>query len=278
MATPKFDEVHYWTEIKLEIIRKYAERYVTILSKQSAIKHYAYIDGFAGTGKHISKRTGKEIQGSPAIALDYAFDHYHFIDLDGERVAYLRSLAKGRSDISVYEGDCNDVLPDEVFPKCLYKHHRRALCLLDPYQLNPNWEVVCKAGRMQSIDIFLNFMIMDLNRNILRSNPEDVSEAQIARVNAFWGDDSWREAAYTRTPGLFGEMTEKNRNEAIVMAYKKRLKEVAGFKYVPDPLPMRNRSNAVVYYLFFASNKEAGYKIAHHLFKKYQDMGAQDGH
>jgi hypothetical protein len=29
-----FDEIGYWSEIKLEIVRKYAEAYSTILSRQ----------------------------------------------------------------------------------------------------------------------------------------------------------------------------------------------------------------------------------------------------
>jgi hypothetical protein len=41
-------------------------------------------------------------------------------------------------------------------PSYRYEDFRRALCLLDPYALNPNWEVVATAGKMGSIEIFLN--------------------------------------------------------------------------------------------------------------------------
>jgi hypothetical protein len=40
-----------------------------------------------------------------------------------------------------------------------------------------------------------------------------------------------------------------------------RLKNVAGFRHVPDPLPMRNKMNAVVCYLFFASQKPVAKKL-----------------
>jgi hypothetical protein len=46
----------------------------------------------------------------------------------------------------VYEGDCNRVLLEDVFPKVRYEDYRRALCILDPYKLNPDWTVVAKAG------------------------------------------------------------------------------------------------------------------------------------
>jgi hypothetical protein len=47
------------------------------------------------------------------------------------------------------------------------------------------------------------------------------------------------------------------------------LNKVAGFGFVPDPLPMRNSKNAVVYYLFFASPKAVADKIIRDIFRKY---------
>jgi three-Cys-motif partner protein len=142
---------------------------------------------------------------------------------------------------------------------------------LDPYALNPNWEVVETAGKMRSIEIFLNFMIMDANMNALKRNPDSVSTEQSARMSKFWGDDSWRKCAYRTEQGLFGPIEEKDTNEAVVEAYRLRLKDIAGFKYVPKPLPMRNTRGAVVYYLLFASQNPTGNKIAEHIFQKYRN-------
>jgi three-Cys-motif partner protein len=139
--------------------------------------------------------------------------------------------------------------------------------------MNPKWEVVETAGRMKSIEIFLNFMIMDANRNVLWGNPHAVPVAQTARFNEFWGDDSWREIAYKSQSGLFGDMPEKTTNLEITRAYQARLKEIAGFKHVPDPIPMRNSKGVTIYYLFFASQNETGAKIARNIFKKYKDFG-----
>jgi three-Cys-motif partner protein len=85
----------------------------------------------------------------------------------------------------VYEGDCNRVLLEDVFPKVRYEDYRRALCILDPYKLNPDWTVVAKAGEMKSVEIFLNFMVMDMNMNVLWKNPSGVAPAQIERMNRF---------------------------------------------------------------------------------------------
>lgn len=271
-SSKDLDVVGIWTEIKLEIIHEYAKAYAKIVGRYF---NFAYIDGFAGAGTHISKTTGKEISGSPQVALSVTpnFSHYHFVDLDEKRVAYLQGLAKDRKNVSVYQGDCNSELIEKVFPQCRYEDYRRALCLLDPYNLNPHWDVVKTAGKMKTIDLFLNFMIMDANMNILWKNPNRVSPDQAERMTKFWGDDSWRTTAYRKDTGLFEEMEEKvsNSNEAIVSAYKKRLSDIAGFKCVPDPLPMKNSKGAIVYYLFFASPDETGAKIAKSIFKKYRN-------
>ncbi len=186
----KIDEVGYWSELKLEIIKKYASAYSTILAAQKSALDHHYIDAFAGAGIHLAKRTGEFIPGSPLNALNIVlpFKFHHLIDLDGKRVKNLREMTKNRSDVRVYKGDCNAVLLEKVFPEVRYENYRRALCILDPYELNPNWKVVAKAGEMKSIEIFLNFMVMDMNMNVLWKNPNAVAPAQIERMNRFW----WR--------------------------------------------------------------------------------------
>ena len=61
--------------------------------------------------------------------------------------------------------------------------------------------------------------------------------------------------------------------KAVVNAFRHRLREVAGFKYVPEPMPMRNSKGAVVYYLFFASPNRTGGKIVTDIFDKYRNRG-----
>jgi three-Cys-motif partner protein len=55
--------------------------------------------------------------------------------------------------------------------------------------------------------------------------------------------------------------------------FRKRLQKVAGFKYVPHPMPMRNEKGALVYYLFFASQNQTGARIVKDIFDKYRARG-----
>jgi three-Cys-motif partner protein len=272
MSGPHIDRIGRWSETKLEIVRDYAAAYTTILSKQKSIRRFVYIDAFAGAGKHISKQTGQFVLGSPANALNVRppFDEFHFIDLDESRVSQLDDLSGGRRNVHVYHGDCNEVLLTKVFPRCLYEDFARGLCLLDPYKLVVDWKVLAAAGSMGTIEIFCNFMIMDANMNMLLKNPDKAKPAEIERMNAVWGDDSWRKAAYTKRKTLFGDEDEKATNERVAEALRKRLHEIGGFDYVPAPVPMKNSTGAVVYYLYFASPNKTGAKIVGQIFRKYR--------
>ena len=77
---------------------------------------------------------------------------------------------------------------------------------------------------------------MDMNRNVLWRNPEGVSEERVARLDAFWGDNSWRQILYTKRPGFFGENEIKATNKEVAEAFRQRLLHVAGFAYVPTPI------------------------------------------
>ena len=270
----KYDTIGGWSIIKLEIIQKYAQAYSEILSKQRKVNLYhVYIDAFAGAGKHRRKDTGDFVPGSPQIALDITppFKEYHFVDIDSEKANELLLLTAQRPEAHVHYGDCNEILLTKVFPEIDYKNFRRGLCLLDPYGLHLKWEVIKTAGHIKSIEMFLNFPIADMNRNVLYHNPSKVRPAEIQRMNNYWGDESWREEAYITQNDMFGsEVMLKQGNEKIVSAFRERLINVAGFQYVPRPLPMRTSTRSIVYYLFFASQKPVAAHIVSDIFSKYR--------
>lgn len=273
----KYDEIGYWSEVKLHIVREYASAYSRILTNQPAIKRHIYIDAFAGAGKHVSKRTGEFIAGSPlnALLVNPPFREICLIDLHGGKAAELHKLVGDRKDVHVHEGDANKILLEKAFPLCRYKDFSRGLCLLDPYKLSVNWNVLETAGHMETIEVFYNFMIMDANMNVLWNNPDKVDARQAARMDAVWGNRSWREAAYRKVPGLFGDIEEKAENDDVAEAFRKRLQDIAGFAYVPKPIPMRNDQGAIIYYLFFASPNRTGAHIVEGIFEKYRSKGAK---
>jgi three-Cys-motif partner protein len=269
----KFDELGKWSEVKLEIIEKYGSAYTRTFSNKKYLKKF-YIDGFSGAGAHLSKRTKEQIEGSPARALRISppFDEFYFIDIEADKTAQLEKLREGRKNVHIHTGDANPYLKT-LLPTIRYEDYKRALCLLDPYGLHLDWEVILLAGRSRAVDMFLNFPVMDINRNAIWRNPENVPQDGVARMTRFWGDETWKWSAYAESPqlGLFNPPDlVKQSNETIAAAFRERLGTVAGFSFVPEPLPMRNSNNAVVYYLFFASSKPVAEKIIRDIFDKYR--------
>jgi three-Cys-motif partner protein len=274
----KIDEIGIWSEIKLAILQDYLSAYTTILSNRG-FKRFVYIDAFAGAGEHRSRTTGDIVPGSPQIALqtEPPFSEYHFIDLDGDRTEHLRQIAGDREDVHVHQGDCNDILINAVLPKCRFEDYARGLCILDPYKLNFSWKVMTKIGSMRSVEAFYNFMIMDANRNILLNDPKQIEEEEKARMDVVWGDRSWYDEVYRDTGqlALFDESSTDEvkllkANERITTALRKRLLDIAGFKYVPEPIPMRNSIGRDLYYLYFASPNKTANKIVRDVFDKYR--------
>jgi three-Cys-motif partner protein len=89
----KFDEIGIWSELKLEIVENYGAAYTKAFANQRGLKKY-YVDAFSGAGVHVSKRTGGQIEGSPARALKVSppFDHFYFIDMDADKTKHLATL------------------------------------------------------------------------------------------------------------------------------------------------------------------------------------------
>lgn len=274
----EYDEIGYWSEVKLEIVKKYAQAYSTILAaRHRPALHHVYIDAFAGGGVHLSRTSGEFVLGSPLNALSVypPFKEYHLIDLNPQRTRKLHDLLGDRPNVKIYTEDCNAALLEQILPSLGWSTYRRALCLLDPYGLHLDWRVLKTAGSLRTVDIFLNFPVTDMNRNVLWRQVEKASASQIARLNRFWGDESWRDVVYESKHSLFGDVLEKksDSNEVLANAFRERLREVAGFNHVPDPMPMKNTQGAVVYYLFFASQKEVAKGIVKDIFAKYSSGG-----
>jgi three-Cys-motif partner protein len=268
----KVDVIGPWSEIKLQILSEYNKAYSTILSKQRL--EHVYIDAFAGSGIHVSRKTGQMVPGSPknALLVNPPFRHHYFIDLDGSKVDSLRKQIGHRNDVTIEHGDCNQILLEKVFPNVRYEDYRRGLCFIDPYGLHVSWDVVQTAAQMKSIEILLNFPLYDMNLNVLwRRKPTGQDHSQVERMNVFWGDDTWRDVVYDATGDLFG-YPEKvpDANKAIANSYRDRLKKIAGFRYVPEPVPMKNSVGSVVYFLFFATHNSTGNKIVKYVFDKYR--------
>ncbi len=171
-----------------------------------------------------------------------------------------------------YKADSNKVMLESVLPRFSYAKRTRALCVLDPYALTLDWRVVCTAGGSRAVEVFINFPVMQMNRNCKHEDISRILPGELDAMDRFWGDRSWHSAMFrpSAQANLFGhEELDKTENRDLVNAYCKRLKEIAGFGFVADPLAMRNSRQAIVYYLIFAGPNKTGWRIVQDIYRKY---------
>jgi three-Cys-motif partner protein len=266
------DQLGAWSQAKHDILEKYATAYTTILTQQKHVRRVIYIDAFAGAGVAEDRDTGSLIEGSAtrAAAVTPPFDELHFVELDSDKAAVLSETMQLDSRVRVHNGDAETILRRDILPRCRFEDYARALCVLDPYGLSVNWALLETIGKMRSVEIFFNFMVMGANRNVLWTDPTKVSPSRLRLMDRVWGDRTWQDAAYrNKEDDLFGGL-EKVSNEELVEAFRQRLQTVAGFKYVPKPVAMKNTRRATVYYLFFASPNATANKIVTSIFSKYR--------
>ena len=271
----KLDKIGIWSEIKLEILSEYANAYTRLLRAKSWCKGVDYIDAFAGAGMHVSKTTGEMIPGSPQNALlaEPPFDRIVLIDVDSEKIDQLHKLRGEDNRVQIELGDCNDVLVSKVIPTLQYESFRRALCVLDPYGIHGKtlkWNTIHSLATARTFDVFLNFPLMDINRNTLRKRLEAASTPDIMAFTEFWGGKDWVDLMYAKD--LFGELDKIGTNRTLAGAFQERLRTVAGFQFMPEPILMKNTNGGELYYFFFASHQPIAKKIIEDIFNKYRSI------
>jgi len=272
------EAIGVWTEIKLQIIREYASAYTTILKEKPWCRGYVYIDAFAGPGEFISKADRERmISGSPVNALDIQnkFNEYHFIDIDTSKIEQLQRLVAGRPEsktIHFHVGDANTILRDKILLNFSYESFKRALCILDPYGIDIEWATIESIGKARTMDVFLNFPLMDINRNAALKILEASNPEVGARLTKIWGDESWKTLAYVEQSQLFSPsvlIKKGDGNETLKRGFRGRLKKVAGFEFVPEPIQMTNTVGGPLYFLFFASHQPVAQGIAEDILRKW---------
>lgn len=270
------DTIGSWSVDKLSLLRKYLQAYVTVLKRQSWCRGYEYIDGFAGTGKPKSRDEQRYVDGSPRVALGLAhpFTKYHFIESSDWRIRKLEKLRKefpGRQ-IEVYPGDCNEVLRTKIVPGLPLKSYKRAIAFLDPFGMQLEWNTLQEMARAETVEVFLNFSVMAINRNVRLRRKEDIAPAVRERMSCFWGTD-WEAELYEQEQTLFGPETVriKQSGKELGQRFQNRLKEI--FPHCTVPVLMTNSKRAPLYCLIFAGHNETGVKIADDIFGKFLKMG-----
>lgn len=273
------DVIGPWSEDKLELLRKYLEAYTTIMRGQEWCRNgYHFVDAFAGTGKPRARDEKRYVGGSPRVALtiEHPFHSYTFIEKTAWRVERLRELVDEFPDrrICICQEDCNCVITEKITPYIRYERYNRGIIFLDPFGMDVEWTTIEQVAETEALEILVNFPVMAINRTALLNDPSALTDAQIERMNRFWGSTNWRGDVYQEVPSLFGPVEIKGHpttGKRLGRLFKRRLETL--FSHVTHPLVMTNSKNAPLYCLIFAGHHEVGAKIIRQIFKRYERLG-----
>lgn len=284
-----------WTDDKLMRLRKYLDAYMKIFSVNERAKHLKpiYVDAFAGTGYRSKKTLEKDILFLPEIALDEEADRYQkgsvkialevdppfsqyvFIERNRNRVIALEDIRREfpliEDRISIEHGDANSFLANWCKITDWKKH--RAVVFLDPYGMQVEWKTMEAIAATQSIDLWILFPLMPLNRLLTRNHlPE---EFLADRITVILGTEEWRDAFYTTSSqqNLFDDnptFTKDTDTSRITAFFNSRLERIFA-KVAPNSIILRNSKNSPLYLLCFATanpkSADTAVKIANHILK-----------
>lgn len=269
-----------WSGQKLIVLGDYLKAYTTAL-KNTPFR-LEYIDGFAGSGtREVIPPTPGELfddvlaadeanyrHGSPLIALgnDPPFDRFIFIERDSASIEKLKKQVAAdyparSSQVTYKKGGANAVLKEHIASTDW--RYRRAVAFLDPFALHVSWATIELIAKTKSIDMWLLFPAMAVNRMLARDG--DISEAWSNKLNDTFGSGDWKEVFYVKQQtDLFGNVGTSKVTQVFkaLSEYVTRRLDLVFEAVVDSPLLLCNSTGSPLFLLCFGSGSPRGAEIA----------------
>jgi three-Cys-motif partner protein len=257
-----------WTLLKLDLVAKYLQLYVTALKNQPF--NLIYVDAFAGTGYLDSldpeaqrlldiPELRSSLRGSAqnALTVEPSFHRYVFVDKDRKHCAELGRMVSERfaaleKRVKVACREANDYLGEF----CRWMGDLdRAVLFLDPYGLQVKWKTVEAIAASQKIDMWYLFPLGIAVNRLLRRDAQ-IREAERRILDRLLGEtDSYRRFYQpVEELNLFGETQtalEKRSMTMIAEYFHGRLASVFA-AVAKDYRFLYNSRNNPLFVLYFA--------------------------
>jgi len=261
-------------EIKAHTHRKYSilGKYLGACKKFDDIyQNFTYVETHGGTGQVIDYESKKPIDGSVLIAakLQPSFP-CHVVEIDPENYKSLQQSTQGYSNITLYPGDCNDLI--HTILDQIPKGRKFVLCYVDPSGLvykGPGG-VECYQLRSETIQTIANFPRSELLLNfpleaIIRCSgdyykhpDEPRAQANGENVTAFMGSETWQELPKReRSPRDFLELYMGE--------------QLMSYPYKGAILVRSEARNLPMYYLIYTTHNPTAAKIMRYIMRKEGD-------
>lgn len=257
-----------WAKDKLFYLQKYVNTFETSM-RGKPWRRRIYIDLFSGPGKCLIQTNNEFLLGSPLISLttDHPFTDYFFVDVESKNKEALETRSKGtkvsQDRIRCWVGDANKKVFEIVSEiKKIDEEYLVGtwsslnLAFLDPEGFELEWNTVAELAKVSKMDLIIHYSQQGVKRMADRA----LASKKETAIDKFFGDTEWRKV-YAKCKD---DPTGIHR--PLIDYYKSKLKDL-GYEEVKDdeevwvePL-MKNRKNAPLYRLLFASKSQLGLKF-----------------
>jgi len=246
-----------WIKRKHYYLKEYAKIFTTGMGKKWSGR-LTFIDLFAGPGRCLIEQAMHE-DGSPLIALQYAFSKYIFVEEEGILMEALqkRCATSPKSNLITFiQGDSNTSISDVI--KQMPPGNLN-LAFIDPTDIDIHFETIkALASFFNGVDLLMNIQYgMDIKRNFKVYR----GQGAVSKLAWFLGTDF--------------DLSILKEPHDVIEAYKIRIGEL-GYKTVAfRDITVRNKNNAKMYFLLFASKHPTGLKFWTEISKK-DEQGQQE--
>lgn len=174
------------------------------------------------------------------------FTHCYFIEKDPRLVTQLRDSVASHPNASVFEGDCNNVIPEQVLP--LVPQYAPSLAFLDPTGSQLHWVTVRalaahRLGQRKMELLILYPYDMFIVRWLRLPSMEPA-------LTAMLGGTHWKDELAKSTTLRENEMQKRQR---FVKLYCEGLRSL-GYRFVEALGPLYSERGRPLYHVIFASD------------------------
>lgn len=256
----------FWTKEKLDLLRRYLDKFTTASKSMPEI---LYFDLFAGQAKNYDRITGDPISGSSRIALEVSdpkFSRLRFFELEPHAAKLevrLRADFSGR-DLKVHPGDCNSKISDAL-AEVAAVNWAPTFAFIDPNGPDVHWATLEALARFKKpgttkVEMWVLFPHSMFTRLLPISG--EVRPEDARRLTLMFGTEEWRFIYETR---LNGSITPARAREEYVNLMRWRFEQALGYQWT-HALELVSERNQPLYDMVFATDHEAGNRIMANLY------------
>lgn len=257
----------FWTKEKLDILRRYLDRFTTTTKNRSSER--LYLDLFAGVTDNYDRITWDPIEGSARIALKTSnppFTRLRLFELEdkaGDLEGRLRTDFPGR-DIRVVPGDCNTTV-HEVLKDLRPFNWAPTFAFIDPNGPDVHWTTLqalagFKKPGAKKVELWLLFPHAMFVR--LLSINEGGRPEFGERVTTMFGTEAWQAIHKAR---VAERLSPPEARHEYVNLMRWRIENDLGYGWT-HALEVFNEAGRPLYDMIFATDHPAGTRIMSHLY------------